>query len=206
VPRGSYKVEIAAKGFQSETVLVTITLSATQNLIFKLNPSGGSTTVEVTAAAPLVDASDAVIGATIQGAQVTELPLNGRNFSQLALLTPGVTRGAYGDVASGGGSSNNTETMRNNESGAAAISVNGLRPQADNYILDGVDNNDAGQHHSLLPQRGCDAGVQGEHQRGSGRVWPGGRRDCGQLAQTGNQPISRRGILVLSRQELRLEQ
>jgi len=143
VPRGSYKVEIAAKGFQSETVLVTITLSATQNLIFKLNPSGGSTTVEVTAAAPLVDASDAVIGATIQGAQVTELPLNGRNFSQLALLTPGVTRGAYGDVASGGGSSNNTETMRNNESGAAAISVNGLRPQADNYILDGVDNNDA---------------------------------------------------------------
>ena len=73
---------------------------------------------------------------------MTDLPLNGRNFSQLALLTPGVTRGAYGDIASGGGSSNMTETMRNNESGAAALSVNGLRPQADNYILDGVDNND----------------------------------------------------------------
>jgi hypothetical protein len=142
VPRGNYKVLIAAKGFQSQSATVTINVTTTQNLPIQLNPAGTSMTVEVTAAPPLVNVSDATVGATIQGEQVTELPLNGRNFSQLALLTPGVTRGAYGDVASGGGSSNNTETMRNNESGAASISVNGLRPQANNYILDGVDNND----------------------------------------------------------------
>jgi hypothetical protein len=142
VPRGSYTVVIAAKGFQSQSAAVTITVTTTQNIPVQLSPAGASTTVEVNATAPLVDASDATVGATIQGPQVTELPLNGRNFSQLALLTPGVTRGAYGDAASGGGSSNMTETIRNNESGAAALSVNGLRPQADNYILDGVDNND----------------------------------------------------------------
>ena len=142
VPRGDYKVVITAKGFQSQSSAVTITVTTTQNIPFQLAPSGGTTTVEVTTAAPLINTSDATVGATIQGAQVTELPLNGRNFTQLALLTPGVTRGAYGDAASGGGSSNMTETIRNNESGSAALSVNGLRPQADNYILDGVDNND----------------------------------------------------------------
>jgi len=140
VPRGKYKVDVVAKGFQKQETMVTITITSIQNLSFQMAPSGGSTTVEVTTAAALVNTSDAVIGATILGEQVSELPLNGRNFSSLALLTPGVTRGAYGDAASGVG--NNTETLRNNESGGAAISVNGLRPQANNYILDGIDNND----------------------------------------------------------------
>jgi hypothetical protein len=142
VPRGNYTVTIAAKGFQSESAAVTVTVTTTQTVVFQLSPAGTATTVEVTGAAPLVNTSDATIGATIQGEQVAELPLNGRNFSNLALLTPGVTRGAYGDEASGGGSSNFTETIRNNESGSAALAVNGLRPQANNYILDGIDNND----------------------------------------------------------------
>jgi len=142
VPRGNYTVLIAAKGFQSQSATVTITVTATQSVVFQLQPAGGATTVEVSASAPIVNTTDATIGATISGAQVTELPLNGRNLSNLALLTPGVTRGAYGDESSGGGSSNTTETIRNNESGSAALSVNGLRPQANNYILDGVDNND----------------------------------------------------------------
>ena len=122
VPRGDYTVADLRQGFQPQSATVTITVTATQNVIFQLSPAGTSTTVQVTAAAPLIDTSDATIGATIEGKQVTDLPLNGRNFSQLALLTPGVTRGAYGDVASGGGSSNMTETIRNNESGSAALS------------------------------------------------------------------------------------
>jgi hypothetical protein len=142
VPRGDYTVSIAAKGFAPQSASVTITVTATQEVLFKLQPGSATTTVTVSAAAPLVDTSDSTIGATISGAQVTELPLNGRNLTNLALLTPGVSRGAYGDESSGGGSSNTTETIRNNESGSAALSVNGLRPQANNYILDGLDNND----------------------------------------------------------------
>jgi Carboxypeptidase regulatory-like domain len=142
VPRGTYNVTASATGFTGDSAVVTISVMQTQTVAFQLQPAGSTTTVTVTTAAPLIDTSDSTIGASIQGRQVTQLPLNGRNFSNLALLTPGVTRGAYGDAASGGGSSNNTETIRNNESGSAAISVNGLRPQADNYILDGVDNND----------------------------------------------------------------
>ncbi|HEV2133514.1 MAG TPA: carboxypeptidase regulatory-like domain-containing protein [Terracidiphilus sp.] len=142
VPRGNYAVQASANGFQTSSLKMAVTVTTTQSVTFQLRPAGASSTVQVTDVAPLVNTSDATIGATIEGKQVTDLPLNGRNFSNLALLTPGVTRGAYGDQASGGGSSNMTETIRNNESGSAAISVNGLRPQADNYILDGVDNND----------------------------------------------------------------
>lgn len=140
VPRGNYTAQIDAQGFQSEKQAVTITVTAVQSLIFKLQPGAVATTVQVTSAAPLVDTTNATLGETIQGKQITELPLNGRNFTNLALLTPGVTRGAYGDAASG--VNGNSETFRYQESGGASLSVNGLRPQADNFILDGVDNND----------------------------------------------------------------
>ena len=112
VPRGNYNVAASATGFQGDSAVVTVNIQDTQTVAFQLQPAGATTTVTVTAAAPLIDTSNSTIGAAIQGRQVTELPLNGRNFSSLALLTPGVTRGAYGDVASGGGTSNNTETIR----------------------------------------------------------------------------------------------
>jgi hypothetical protein len=141
VPRGNYTAAVGAPGFQSQTSTFAVQVSTTQTLIFKLAPGAVSQTVQVTSAAPMVNTSNATMGEVIQGAQVEDLPLNGRNFTGLALLAPGVTRGAYGDAASGVGG--NAETFRNNESGGAALSVNGLRPQADNYLLDGLDDNDS---------------------------------------------------------------
>jgi hypothetical protein len=141
VPRGDYKADVEAQGFQSQNTDFTVTVASTQTLQFKLAPGTVDTTVTVTNAAPLVNTSNATIGAVIQGEQVTDLPLNGRNFTGLALLAPGVTRGSYGDQASG--VNGNSETFRNNESGGAALSVNGLRPQADNFLLDGIDDNDS---------------------------------------------------------------
>ncbi|HEX4066283.1 MAG TPA: carboxypeptidase regulatory-like domain-containing protein [Acidobacteriaceae bacterium] len=140
LPRGNYTVTVDAKGFETEKVAVTVNVTSQQTLIIQLKPGASTTTVEVSGAAPLVNTTTPTMGETISGQQVTELPLNGRNFTNLALLAPGVTRGAYGDAASG--VSGNTETLRYNESGGAALSINGLRPQSNNYILDGVDNND----------------------------------------------------------------
>ncbi len=139
VPRGVYKATVTAPGFQtqSETVTVTVTTSAT--LTFHLSPGVATTTVEVTGAVDLVDTSDATLGETIEGKQITELPLNGRNALTLSLLTPGVTQGVVGE---GGRDTVN----RNGASGGDAISVNGTRPQANNFILDGVDNNDGLQN------------------------------------------------------------
>ncbi len=141
IPRGNYKAEVTAQGFQSQVSSFTILVSTTQTLQFALAAGAVSQSVQVTSAAPLVNTSNATIGEVVDGAQVEALPLNGRNFTGLALLAPGVTRGAYGDAASG--VNGNSETFRNNESGGAAISVNGLRPQADNYLLDGLDDNDS---------------------------------------------------------------
>lgn len=141
VPRGDYTAEVKMAGFQTQTVNFTVQVTTAQTLVFKLVPGAVSTTVQVSSAAPLVDTSNATVGETIQGAQVTELPLNGRNFTGLALLAPGVTRGVYGDSSSG--TSGNAETFRNDESGGAALSVNGLRQQANNFLLDGIDDNDS---------------------------------------------------------------
>jgi hypothetical protein len=143
LPAGTYHVEIKKDGFKAAAVNFTLEVSQVQEISLKLEAGSVTTTVDVTSGVPLVDTATSSMGEVIQGRQVTELPLNGRNFTQLALLTPGVTRGAYGDIASGGGSGTNAETFRNSETGGAALSANGLRPQADNFILDGVDNNDA---------------------------------------------------------------
>lgn len=140
---GRYHIEVTATGFKTATADFTLEVSQVQEISLKLEAGAAGTTVDVTGEVPLVDTATSSTGEVIQGREVTELPLNGRNFTQLALLAPGVTRGAYGDEASGGGSGTNSETFRNSETGGAALSANGLRPQADNFLLDGVDNNDA---------------------------------------------------------------
>jgi hypothetical protein len=141
VPRGHYKVEVDQAGFKSASAEFTLEVSQVKEVNFKLELGPASQTVDVSAEVPLVDTETSATGEVIQGRQVTELPLNGRNFTQLALLTPGVTRGDYGDQASG--VNNNVETFRNGETGGAALSVNGLRAQANNFILDGLDNNES---------------------------------------------------------------
>ncbi|ADW67287.1 TonB-dependent receptor domain-containing protein [Granulicella tundricola] len=141
LPIGNYKAEVKAAGFGGASQSFTLSVSQVQALAFKLAVGSENTVVEVTDAAPLVDAGSSSLGETIEGRQVTELPLNGRNFTGLALLTPGVTRGNYGNSASG--VNGDAETFRNSSSGGGSLSTNGLRPQANNFILDGIDNNES---------------------------------------------------------------
>jgi Carboxypeptidase regulatory-like domain/TonB-dependent Receptor Plug Domain/TonB dependent receptor len=141
VSRGHYKLEVQGKGFRSASAEFTLAVSEAKEVNIQLQLGQSTETVDVSGEVPLIDVESSSTGEVIQGRQVTELPLNGRNFSQLALLTPGVTRGDYGDQASG--VNNNVETFRNGETGGAALSVNGLRAQANNFILDGVDNNES---------------------------------------------------------------
>ena len=141
VVRGNYKVTATVSGFEGAQQSFQLDVSQVQTVSFKLKPGSTSTTVQVTDAAPIVDLSTSSVGAVVEPKQVIDLPLNSRNFTQLALLTPGVTRGGYGSAASGVGG--NAETWRYGDNGGAALSVNGLRAQANNFELDGLDNNDA---------------------------------------------------------------
>ncbi len=138
---GPYHVEIKADGFKTSAEDFTLHITEQKDISTSLQPGSVSESVTVDAGATVVDTTSSSTGEVIQGQQVVELPLNGRNFTQLALLTPGVTRGAYNSQASGIG--NQTETFRYAQTGGAALSVNGLREQANNYELDGVDNNEA---------------------------------------------------------------
>jgi Carboxypeptidase regulatory-like domain len=141
LPIGKYHVEVKRDGFKTESADLTLDVSQVQELNLKLQTGSAATTVDVTGEVPLVDTSTSSAGEVIQGQQIVELPLNGRNFTSLALLTPGVSRGQYSDNASA--PNNNAETWRNADSGGAALSVDGLRPQSNNYMMDGLDNNDS---------------------------------------------------------------
>jgi hypothetical protein len=141
IPRGNYKATVTATNFEGAVQSFTLTVSQVQALTFNLKPGSASTVITVTDAAPIINTTTSQVGAVIDVKQVSNLPLNGLNFTQLATLIPGVTRGGYGSAASG--SSQNSETFRYGETGGAALSVNGLRAQANNFELDGLDNNDA---------------------------------------------------------------
>jgi len=141
LPIGNYHAEVTLQGFKTARADFSLEVSQVLELNLKLETGSASQTVDVTGEVPLVDTSTSSAGEVIQGQQIVELPLNGRNFTSLALLTPGVSRGQYSNNASA--PNNNAETWRNAESGGAALSVDGLRPQANNFLLDGVDNNDS---------------------------------------------------------------
>jgi hypothetical protein len=141
LPIGNYKAVATRQGFQSEATTLFLQISEVKELNFKLKVGSASETVQVTGAAPLIDTATSSAGEVIEGNQVVDLPLNGRNFTTLALLTPGVGRGQYSDNASA--PANNAETWRNADSGAAALAVDGLPPQSNNFQIDGIDNNES---------------------------------------------------------------
>ncbi|HTP85543.1 MAG TPA: TonB-dependent receptor [Bryobacteraceae bacterium] len=138
---GNYSLEISKTGFKSIKQNVTLEVAQVANVNFTLEPGEVSTEVTVTEQAALVDSATSDIGLTVHTKQIEDLPLNGRNFTQLATLIPGVTRGVPGNVATGQG--NNAETFRYNGSGGASLVVNGARPQSNNFTLDGLDNNES---------------------------------------------------------------
>lgn len=142
LPVGNYRIRVELSGFTPQTSPVTLSVGQVARMDFKLQP-GVSETVTVTAAAPLIDKSTSQISTLIDQKQIENLPLNGRNFTQLATLVPGVNRGIPGSNSAGGGSGTDAETFRYSEFGGAALSVNGNREQGNNFMIEGLDNNES---------------------------------------------------------------
>lgn len=91
VAPGTYTLKVEKSGFKSDQTnfQVAVNQAVTQNMT--LNVGNAETTVEVTAQAPVLDSTSSSLGAVIEEKTVQNLPLNGRNFTQLLTLTPGVT-------------------------------------------------------------------------------------------------------------------
>ena len=138
---GPYKVLVEQPNFQKVVKDVVLQTAQTINVDFALQPGSTTQTVEVTAATPIIDTATSGIGDIVVGRQLTDLPLNGRDFLEEAALLPGVTHGQPGNQQTGQG--NQAETFRYAESQGGAISANGLRVQANNFLFDGIDNNES---------------------------------------------------------------
>lgn len=134
VAPGVYDFTVSYQGFQTlrnQGVVLQVGQHAT--LDFKLQPGELMQEVNVTAQAALLNTTNATIGTVVDGEKVTQLPLNGRQFTQLILLTPGAApqntglQGSY-DVAT--------------SLGAVSPAVNGMRSEMNNFTIDGVENNE----------------------------------------------------------------
>jgi hypothetical protein len=141
LPPGNYRLDVSKSGFKTLTQPVTLEVAQVANLTLNLQTGAVSESVVVTDTPALIDSASSDMGSTVQTKEIEELPLNGRNFTQLATLIPGVTRGVPNNTATG--ANNNAETFRYGTSGGAALVVNGARPQSNNFLLDGADNNES---------------------------------------------------------------
>jgi hypothetical protein len=130
LPVGVYSVTAETPGFQAAR-RTQITLNVNQTLRVDMEMSVGEVTetVEVVATSAAIDTETASVGTTVSQKQVTQLPLNGRNFLQLLFLGNGAveTTGEQGGMRRDAGN---------------AISINGARPTSNNYLLDGTSNTD----------------------------------------------------------------
>jgi hypothetical protein len=138
---GRYQVSVGQTNFKTTQREITLAVAQVATLDFSLEPGAVSETVTVTTDLPQIDSTTSAVGEVIEGREAVDLPLNGRNVLELARLTPGVTTGFINSDASG--AKGNAETYRAGNTGGAALSVNGQRTQANNFLLDGVDNNES---------------------------------------------------------------
>ena len=134
----NYTVQVKLQGFQTaEAQNIQLQVDEHRELDFKLTPAAVQTTVEVSATAVAVQTADATLGQVITSQQVTDLPLNGRDFVQLATLTPGVTQETNPNSFFNGGPSSEVSAR-----GSYSLSVGGSRASSTDWLLDGNDNNE----------------------------------------------------------------
>src|SRR5579871_1030647 len=135
---GNYNVEVELPGFQTATAQdIRLQVDEHRELDFKLNPATVQTTVEVSTTAVAIQTADPTLGQVITSQQVADLPLNGRDFVQLATLTPGTTQETNPNSFFNGGPSSEASAR-----GSYSLSVGGSRANSTDWLLDGNDNNE----------------------------------------------------------------
>ena len=135
VPTGTYTVTAELSGFKKVSKSnYRVGVDSRVRVDFVLDIGAMSETVTVVAETPLVQTSSSELGTTVTQEQISALPLNGRNFVNLTRVIPGVLRGVPGANIDGAGSL----AWR----ASASFSANGQRARDNNFMLDGVDNNE----------------------------------------------------------------
>jgi hypothetical protein len=127
---GTYRVTAVAAGFETTTVQnVVLPVGSEARVDLRLAPGSEQQTVNVNAEAVSLDTENGAIGQVVTGDEIVDLPLNGRNFTQLLLLNSGAVS-----------SSGEQGSLRANEGGS--LTIQGSRPTSNQYFLDGININD----------------------------------------------------------------
>jgi hypothetical protein len=130
LPVGHYQLQIERNGFQAylqQGIILDVNETATIPVSLKVGT--GNEQVEVNADADLIQATATSLGTVVSERELLDLPLNGRNFTQLGLLQPGVVPLTPGLAEAGG-------SLRASQ----AYAVNGQRPESNNFLIDGANN------------------------------------------------------------------
>ncbi len=139
LPVSIYTLRVEFQGFQTtESKDLRLQVDEARELNFTLSPSTVASTVEVNALAVAVETTNPTLGQVITAEEVSQLPLNGRDFVQLATLTPGATAESNPNSFFNSSSAASEVAAR----GSFSLSVGGSRPNSTDWILDGVDNNE----------------------------------------------------------------
>jgi Carboxypeptidase regulatory-like domain len=137
LPVANYTLRVDSAGFQTvEQKDVRLQVDESRELNFTLAPASVTEKVEVSAAEVAVETTNASLGQVITSEQVADLPLNGRNFVQLATLTPGTTSSTNPNSFFTSAASSEAATR-----GSFSLSSGGSREQETDWLLDGNDNN-----------------------------------------------------------------
>ena len=135
LPAGHYSLTVEAATFKTHKIADFSLLAGNRPRIdIKLEVATATENVEVTAAAPLLQSETSSVGSSIPETAVAELPLNGRNITNLITLQVGVTQGMPGNITSG--------TRPDDRRQTSSVSANGQREYLNANMLDGVDNNE----------------------------------------------------------------
>src|SRR5258708_27944044 len=131
---GTYEVRVTAKGFNTVVSMVTLAVGAQQQLNIPMKIGEISQTVQVTQAAPQIDLTSSTLTGQVESQMILELPLNGRDWTSLATLHPGVSLiENQVDYA---------QSARGNRGFGAELTISGQRTANNNYRLDGVSVDD----------------------------------------------------------------
>ena len=138
LPVAIYTIRVESQGFQiTEQKDIRLQVDEQREVDFSLNPASVSSTVEVSATEVAVETTNPTLGQVITAEQVADLPLNGRDFVQLATMVPGVTQETNPNSFFNAGASSEVSAR-----GTYSLSVGGSRAQSTDWLYDGVDNNE----------------------------------------------------------------
>jgi hypothetical protein len=131
IPIGTYDVKVEASGFATAMQShLTLVLNQTARLDFKMTVGAVNNTLEVTSEAPALQSETTQVSTLIDARAVTSMPLATRNYVELTLLSPGSVH-----------PDNSTFNSGDNTASGGRPYINGNREQSNNFILDGMDNN-----------------------------------------------------------------